>query len=163
FDAVTIVARAEPTIESTVDERPLGPESEPAQPLYARYWLHNRGPAPLGGLPATVHLDPGAATVSVVCDRTDGDLHGHLRLTVPAPIRVSPGQSARLSIRVASSAHAPIAIEAALISPWGTWELAGPRAIGTEIPAASETDLTFDITPPPWTAPGRWWALIKVT
>ncbi len=36
----------------------LAPDAEIAQPLYARYWLHNRGPAPLGGLPAVAHLHP---------------------------------------------------------------------------------------------------------
>ena len=36
----------------------IAPDAEAAQPLYARYWLHNRGPAPLGGLPAVAHLHP---------------------------------------------------------------------------------------------------------
>ncbi len=36
---------------STPTTTVLAPEAEAAQPLYARYWLHNRGPAPLGGLP----------------------------------------------------------------------------------------------------------------
>ena len=40
------------------DHAVLAPDAEPAQPLYARYWLHNRGPAPLGGLPAVAHLHP---------------------------------------------------------------------------------------------------------
>jgi hypothetical protein len=241
FDAVTLLARPE-TDESTVDFRLLGPEAELAQPLYAKYWLHNRGPAPLGGLPVAVHLDPAATRVTVASDRTDGDLHGFLRLTLPdgwsaepaevpfglppgghlnteltigrpgdvAPgsypirarvelagddlpeswrqvvedvavitvpgadtallrftgepqaLRLAPGQRGAISARVASGAHAPIAVEAALVSPWGTWELAGPRAIGAEIPALGEVELTFDLTPPPWTPPGHWWALIKV-
>jgi hypothetical protein len=223
----------------------LGPEAELAQPLYAKYWLHNRGPAPLGGLPVAVHLeqaDTGRLRLTVASDRTDGDLHGFVRLTLPdgwqaepdevpfglppgghlateltltqpedaqpgaypvraqaglvgddlpeswhqtvedvavltigaqqkllrfgndpAPVRLAPGQRGRLAVRVASAAHAPIAVEAALISPWGTWELAGPRALGAEIAALGEVELGFDVTPPPWTPPGRWWALIKVT
>jgi alpha-mannosidase len=240
FDAITVLAHAEPTAPSTSDE--LGPEAEPAQPLYAKYWLHNRGPAPLGGLPVAVHLDATATKVSVASDRTDGELHGHLRITVPegwhaepaeiplgllpsghlttdltitkpanaapghypirarvelagadlppswlqvvedvaiitvpgsdtpllrfvtepAPVSLHSGQSGRLSTRIASSAQAPIAVEASLISPWGTWELAGPRATGTEIPAGGEVDISFDLKPPPWTPPGRWWALIKI-
>ena len=32
---------------------------EPAQPVYARYWLHGKGPAPAGNLPVAVHLSPG--------------------------------------------------------------------------------------------------------
>lgn len=33
------------------DAAALAPNAEAAQPLYARYWLHNRGPAPLGACP----------------------------------------------------------------------------------------------------------------
>src|ERR1700729_3922599 len=29
---------------------------EPAQPVYTRYWLHGKGPAPAGNLPVAVHL-----------------------------------------------------------------------------------------------------------
>ena len=47
---------AEPIIDATGQQ--LAPDAESAQPLYARYWLHNRGPAPLGGLPAVAHLHP---------------------------------------------------------------------------------------------------------
>ena len=31
---------------------------EPAQPVFARYWLHGKGPAPAGNLPVAVHLSP---------------------------------------------------------------------------------------------------------
>lgn len=72
----------------------LGPEAEPVQPLYARYWLHNRGPAPLGGLPAVAHLDPhrlesrGDEVVTLrltaASDATDTALHGRVRIVAPA-------------------------------------------------------------------------------
>jgi hypothetical protein len=55
--------------------------AEPAQPVYARYWLHGKGPAPAGNLPVAVHLSP--TTVSL-----DDGQPGELRLTVacgPAP------------------------------------------------------------------------------
>ena len=29
---------------------------EPAQPVFTRYWLHGKGPAPAGNLPVAVHL-----------------------------------------------------------------------------------------------------------
>lgn len=76
------------------DDVALGPNAEPAQPLYARYWLHNRGPAPLGGLPAVVHLhphqlavdpdDPVRLQLTAVSDATDVALHGKVRL-IAAP------------------------------------------------------------------------------
>lgn len=60
FQIATLRARfaVDPVIDST--GRALAPDAEAAQPLYARYWLHNRGPAPLGGLPAVAHLHPEA-------------------------------------------------------------------------------------------------------
>jgi hypothetical protein len=30
------------------------------------------------------------------------------------------------------------------------------------LPAHSTVDVGFDITPPPWVSPGRWWALIRI-
>jgi alpha-mannosidase len=250
-DAVTVLAT--PADCSTVDGEPLGAEAEPAGPLFAKYWLHNRGPAPLGGLPLAVHVDPTRAEVepggavplrlTVASDCTDADLHGVVRvvapdgwavdvdevpfglpagghlfadltitapagaspgrypvrallepasapglpvswlqpvedvavLTVgepsgdlirfaaePAPVRVRAGARARLAVRVASAAAAPIALEAAVISPWGTWECVGPRAVGATLPAGGEVELEFDVAPPPWTPPGRWWALVRV-
>jgi len=80
----------------------------------------------------------------------------------PEPVRLTPGTRGRIAVRVRSGARAPLAVEASLISPWGTWELAGPRAAGAEVPALGEAELAFDVTPPPWTPPGRWWALIRV-
>ena len=75
------------------DDMTLAPDAEPAQPLYARYWLHNRGPAPLGGLPAVAHLHPHQLAVdpdapvqlqlTAVSDVTDVPLHGKVRLVAP--------------------------------------------------------------------------------
>src|SRR6185436_164053 len=71
----------------------LAPDAEVAQPLYARYWLHNRGPAPLGGLPVVAHLHPhtavaapGAAVqlqLTAASDCSDSVLHGRVRLVAP--------------------------------------------------------------------------------
>ncbi|HEV7908228.1 MAG TPA: NEW3 domain-containing protein [Pseudonocardiaceae bacterium] len=266
FDAVTVVAKAEAERLAHVADA-LAPEAEPAQPLFARYWLHNRGPAPLGGLPAAVHLSaeqrhvrPGqerTMRLSVASNRTDGDLHGLVHLALPdgwkadlvelpfglppgghvstdvvltapdhvvsglypvrarlelvgdelpcswrqavedvvlltvpeesdhllpeivdwpdegpaqalwlartpEPVTLARGERGTLSIAVATPAHAPIAVEAQLISPWGTWDLAGPWSQGGEIPARGRLDLHFDVVVPPWAEPGRWWALVKV-
>ena len=40
---------AQPVIDA--DGQRLAPDAEAAQPLYARYWLHNRGPARWAGCP----------------------------------------------------------------------------------------------------------------
>ena len=43
--------------------------------MYARYWLHGKGPAPAGNMPVAVHLSPAALTL-------DDGQPGTLRLTV---------------------------------------------------------------------------------
>lgn len=237
----------------------LAPDAEAAQPLYARYWLHNRGPAPLGGLPAVAHLHPHNVTaapgssvvlrMTVASDCTDGSLRGSIRLVGPQrwsttpddlpfelpprghasrevvlrvppdaqpgrypvraqlalhdcataalppswrqvvedvcmvsvgtpaapargdvlrldrepdPVTVAAGASARLAVTVATDAHADLAVEAHVISPWGTWEWLGPPAVGAELPAEGKVEIGFDIAPPPWVEPGEWWALVRV-
>jgi alpha-mannosidase len=233
----------------------LAPEAEVAQPLYARYWLHNRGPAPLGGLPAVAHLHPPAVAgtpggkvvlrLSVVSDCSDATLDGtvtmvcpdgwsaapgerrftlpsgdhgnvdvvvsipqgarpgpypvraQLRLTGenlpaawrqavedvcvvsvggravdlgglihlvdgPAEVTVAAGDTASLAATVGTSAGADLALEAHLISPWGTWGWIGPAALGAVLPARGTVELIFDVSPPPWLDPGQWWALVRV-
>ena len=59
-----------------VSGTPVVPEStglEPAQPVFSRYWLHGKGPAPAGNLPVAVHLaptrlvPPGSVRLTVAC------------------------------------------------------------------------------------------------
>jgi alpha-mannosidase len=74
---------------------------EPVQPVYARYWLHGKGPAPAGNLPVAVHFSPtrvalpdpgGTATVTltVACGRAPAG--GEVELDVPDGITVEPRQ-----------------------------------------------------------------------
>ena len=75
-----------------------------AQPLYARYWLHNRGPAPLGGLPAVAHLHPHRLTaaagddvvlrLTAASDCSDAPLVGTVAAGVPARLVGQPGRAA---------------------------------------------------------------------
>jgi alpha-mannosidase len=71
--------------------------TEPAQPVFARYWLHGKGPAPAGNVPVAVHLSPGmvtlddgpgALTLTVACGPEPAA--GVVRLDVPAEIDVAP-------------------------------------------------------------------------
>ena len=73
-----------------------------------------------------------------------------------------PATAARLTVTVGTDAHADLAVEAHLISPWGTWEWIGPAASGAELPARGTVELGFDVAPPVWVEPGEWWALIRV-
>ncbi|MFL0178215.1 NEW3 domain-containing protein [Mycobacterium sp. SMC-15] len=249
YEIATVTARLDS--ENLGTGRPMAPESEAAQPLYARYWLHNRGPAPLGGLPVTpalhphrVDADPGALLkleLTVASDCIDAALSGavtwrcppgwvvtpteqpvrlaagdHMRVPVavtvpgdaapglyplrarlglsgdvprawlqqvedvavvrvgdpgldrllyvddPPDVEVTAGRSARLTVTVGTDAHADLAVEAHLISPWGSWEWAGPPALGAVVPAGGQVAVTFDIAPPVWAGPGTWWALVRV-
>jgi uncharacterized membrane protein len=87
------------------------------QPVYARYWRHNSGPAPAGNLPVSVHVQPAAVTaggpvdltVTVVSDRTDDNWSGLVRVEPPEgwtaepsswPVALPPGTHADLPVRV---------------------------------------------------------------
>jgi alpha-mannosidase len=256
FEIATVLTRLNLPKVLDADHAELAPDAEAAQPLYARYWLHNRGPAALGGLPAVAHLHPQhivAEPDSVVLlrltaasDCSDAALHGRVRLvcpdgwtaspqtlpfvlppgeyleadvelTVPAQLPpglypvcgelavtgsdaasmpaawrqvvedvcivsvgapgavdllrlvsgpedvvVTAGDSGRLAVTIGTDARADLAVEAHLISPWGTWEWIGPPAVGAILPAGGRLELEFEVSPPAWVDPGEWWALIRV-
>ncbi|MGX9789872.1 glycoside hydrolase family 38 N-terminal domain-containing protein [Mycobacterium sp. MMS18-G62] len=256
YEIATVLTRLNMPKVLGADHAVLAPEAEVAQPLYSRYWLHNRGPAPLGGLPVVAHLHPQQMAVepnsevplrlTVASDCSDAVLHGNVRLLCPHewtadptdlpfmlppgeyletdvavtmppgtqaglyPIRaelavtgsdaasippawrqtvedvcivsvgspsgseilrllsgpedvtVAAGETARLAVTVGTDACADLAVEAHLISPWGTWEWLGPGVLGRELPARGTLELGFDVTPPVWVEPGEWWALIRV-
>ncbi len=41
-----------------------GTGAEPVQPVFTRYWLHGKGPAPAGNFPVAVHLSPDRVTLN---------------------------------------------------------------------------------------------------
>jgi alpha-mannosidase len=70
---------------------------EPAQPVFARYWLHGKGPAPAGNMPVAVHLSPamvaldegpGTLRLTVACGPAPAS--GLIRLTAPDGIVLAP-------------------------------------------------------------------------
>jgi hypothetical protein len=67
-----------------------------------------------------------------------------------------------VGVTVGTDAYADLAVEAHLISPWGTWEWMGPNIIGADLRARGTVELEFDVAPPAWVDPGEWWALIRV-
>ena len=82
-----------------------GSAIEPAQPVYTRYWLHGKGPAPAGNLPVAVHIRPGRAAlpaapgavalrVTVACGPEPAA--GQVELDVPPGLRAAPGRAAAL-------------------------------------------------------------------
>ncbi|WP_027657652.1 NEW3 domain-containing protein [Salinispora pacifica] len=99
-------------------EEPLGPEVEIAQPVHSRYWLHNRGPAPMGYLPVSVGVSPGLlrtvsepVEVSVVLAShlRDAAVEGTVNVLVPQgwtaslgsrPYRLDPDGQLRFDVTV---------------------------------------------------------------
>ena len=106
----------------------LAPDAEIAQPLYARYWLHNRGPAPLGGLPAVAHLDPHQLTAAAGSEAT-------LRLTLAS-----------------DSSDAPLAGTVSLVCPPG-WSV-GPASLPFTLPAGEHLEADVVVTTPAGVRPG---------
>ena len=87
FETVTVAVRlaAEPALaadQAALPEPALAADRaalpEPAQPLFTRYWLHGKGPAPAGNVPVAVHFSPTRVTLGA-----DGDaVEGNVTLTV---------------------------------------------------------------------------------
>jgi hypothetical protein len=102
--------------------------------------------------------------VEDVCLVTVGETTDRvLRLvTEPQAVDLAAGESATLSVTVGTDAYADLAVEAHLISPWGTWEWLGPCVLGAEVSARGSVALDFDVAPPAWVEPGEWWALIRI-
>jgi alpha-mannosidase len=124
----TALARLELPRLLHADDTALAPQTETAQPLYARYWLHNRGPAPLGGLPAVAHLHPHRLTAAAGTEVT-------LRLTAAS-----------------DSTDAPLAGTVTLVCPPG-WS-ACPAALPFTLAPGGHLETDVVLTMPPRTKPG---------
>ena len=77
------------------------------QPIYARYWLHGKGPAPVGNLPVAVHFSPvrvalaepgdtAALTLTVGCGAEPAS--GVVELVTPAEVTVTPEADLRYEL-----------------------------------------------------------------
>ena len=79
-----------------------GAPPEPAQPIFTRYWLHGKGPAPAGNLPVAVHLSPGRhpvqagqpATIRLTVACGPAPASGTVAVDVPAGLRFVSARSA---------------------------------------------------------------------
>ena len=63
--------------------RPRLASPEPVQPVFTRYWLHGKGPAPAGNLPVAVHLSPDRVALAG-CPRRTGAAVGQRRVRARA-------------------------------------------------------------------------------
>ncbi|MFJ2191329.1 NEW3 domain-containing protein [Kitasatospora sp. NPDC087861] len=114
----------------------LGPVAEPAQPVHARYWLHNRGPAPLGYLPVSVGASPGLL-------RTDGE-------------------AVELSVALSSQLRdAAVEGTGVVLPPEGWTASLGSRPFRLE--AGGHLRFPVTLTPPAEAPPGLYFAAVRIT
>ncbi|MQA86543.1 MAG: hypothetical protein GEV03_18400 [Streptosporangiales bacterium] len=160
-DTTTVTAVADPRApEAEPGDLPLGPRGEPAQPVYARYWLHNKGPAPYGYLPLSVHVEPtearagpasgpdGAAAlrVTVASSGTDGPRSGRVRLVAPPGFRIEPGGDLLYHLEPGEHAAFDLAVRTGDAPP-GRYFLAA--RIGDELGQTLEDVVALDVGEPP--------------
>jgi len=118
FGTVTLVLRAG---SRAPGDGGLAP-AEPVQPVYARYWLHGKGPAPAGNLPVAVHFsatrvaltEPGEAgllTLTVGCGPEPAS--GTVELVVPDGITLTAAQDLRYELTPGGYAAWDLTVRAA--------------------------------------------------
>ncbi|MFD4671839.1 hypothetical protein ACFWNN_19050 [Lentzea sp. NPDC058450] len=83
--------------------------------------------------------------------------------SAPAVVSVRAGESAPVRVELASGAHGDLPVEARLLSPRSSWELAGPFCVGGLLPAQGRLPLDFTLSAPAWAGPGEWTAVVRVT
>jgi alpha-mannosidase len=118
FGTVTLVLRTDSRAPGDGGLAPV----EPVQPVYARYWLHGKGPAPAGNLPVAVHFSPirvalaepgeaGLLTLTVGCGPEPAS--GRVDLIVPDGIAVTAGQDLRYELTPGGYAAWDLTVRAA--------------------------------------------------
>jgi alpha-mannosidase len=166
YEIATVLGRPEMPTLLDAQGAVLGPDAEDAQPLYARYWLHNRGPAPIGGLPVVAHLHPHevrtqagsviSLRLTAASDCTDATLRGTVRLVCPDGWSAAP---AELPFTLQAGEHAEADVSVTL-PPRAVSGLYPVRALltvtDTDVPSAwrqSVEDVCVISVHPNWTRP----------
>jgi hypothetical protein len=118
---------------------PAAGPPEPAQPVFTRYWLHGKGPAPAGNLPVAVHLSPARTA-----------------------LLTSPGQDAGASLRLTVACGTAPASGTVRLDPGPqlTLEPAGPLPYELDARGHAGWDLTVRALP--GAAPGRCFVTARI-
>ncbi|MGF1426504.1 glycoside hydrolase family 38 C-terminal domain-containing protein [Kitasatospora sp. LaBMicrA B282] len=152
FEIRTLAVTAEPTLSDIQGPRgtELAPATEPAQPVYAPYWRHNKGAAPMGYQMTTIQASPEAVTgtgpydldITLASSHTRQDATGTVELVLP------PGWSATPATRMyslAPGAHLRYTARVRPAGPGGRY-FVGVRTKDTR-GQAFEDVVTVDHTP----------------
>jgi alpha-mannosidase len=130
--------------------RPGGAPPEPAQPVFSRYWLHGKGPAPAGNLPVAVHLSPGRVALAPAPWPVSAD---------SAPGEV-PADNAPLRLTVATGPEPASGLVALDVPPGLVVEPAGPLRYELAGGGFACWDLTARVLP--GTPPGRYYVAARI-
>ncbi|TDB76962.1 hypothetical protein E1165_05045 [Micromonospora sp. KC723] len=121
-DVVTLAAL--PARSGVARLAPAGrgqPVTEVAQPVFTRYWLHNKGPAPVGNLPVSVHVHPttallpgpgATAPLRVTVGSATVATAGSVELDVPAGLAVTPAGPHRYTLEPGEYQHVDLRVTA---------------------------------------------------
>ncbi|MDH6118503.1 alpha-mannosidase [Kitasatospora sp. GAS204A] len=149
--AQVLTLTARPGASASSGGRPLGPVAELAQPVHARYWLHNRGPAPLGYLPVSVGVSPGLLTA-----------HGGGSTGAGGGAGEGEGEGAALELSVVlASQLRDAAVEGTveLIAPDG-WQVS-PRRRPYRLDPAGQVRFSATVTPPADALSGLYFVAVR--
>jgi alpha-mannosidase len=122
---------------------------EPTQPVFTRYWLHGKGPAPAGNLPVAVHLSPaevalaagGSGTVSLTVACGPAPAAGSVTVVVPPGLSVSGAASSGVGPGSGDSLTLGYDLAANGFAAWDLVAQAGPDcAAGRRFLTASIAD-----------------------
>jgi hypothetical protein len=163
-DVTTVAARP---LLAPLREPAGRPAVEPVQPVFTRYWLHNLGPAPIGYLPATVHLlrSPGERPpVPPREEQAGGAARDGIARQTPATrpddglVRVTVSAAAARPARGTVRLDVPPGLTAAPHPPLDYDLAPGEYA---EFEVAVRPDDAYGVGPA--MDGGRWWAMAKVS
>jgi len=119
FSTVTLVVR---TSRRRTPARGGHEPAEPVQPVYARYWLHGKGPAPAGNLPVAAHFSPtrvalrdpgGAAELRLTVGCGTEAASGEVEIVTPGGLTVAPDRDLRYELAPGGYADWDLAVRAA--------------------------------------------------
>ncbi|WP_018349046.1 NEW3 domain-containing protein [Longispora albida] len=124
----------------------LGRQAEIAQPVFSRYWLHNRGPAPLGYAPVTITAgrDGDGVTVTLTNQYQDSAVEGVVTFDVPEGWTVSPAQRV---YRIEPDGHTQFTVEVTRDGDAGSLLFLAART--EHAGQVFEDVVTFSPEPPP--------------
>jgi len=112
------------------------PDPQPGPPVFARYWLQGKGPAPAGNLPVAVHLSPARTALQ----------------------EAGPGAPLRLTVACGS---APAAGPVRLAVPAGL-ALDPPGPAGYDLPARGQAGWDLAVRALPGARPGRYYLAAQI-